>query len=297
MFARCLIILFALHSVGVQAQPVGQCIQLRSKCPGKGWVTSACDEKDPCGTGVTGYSTSDSDIARTLGTELGKLAACKLFGLGCLGSVEDSRARSNYYNLTTEQRMQLIEAIEEQEKLGRMTERRVTDKLEGKGEGLQLRDLDDPVVAPPTKLCGFSSLDVSKSLQDFNNAAHQQGLTFLAEDVKGQILTEEALYSMRLKDHKAFYDRTKKQWQRYQSFSEELKQIEACLKKPGCDLIELNRKINKELSEWLQGQLAAGLQSAISRVESAQNFLQDYVGRISKSNEKALAAATSCAQR
>jgi hypothetical protein len=232
-----------------------------------------------------------------LGTELGKLAACKLFGLGCPSSVEDSSARANYRNLTIEQRMQLIDAIEEQEKLGRVTEKRVAEKLEGKGEGLQLRDFDDPEMAPPSELCGSSSLDVSKSLQNFNTEARQQGLTFLAEDVKGQILTEEALKSMRLEDHKALYDRTRKQWQRYQGFSEELKKIEACLTQPGCDLIELNRKINKELSEWLQGQLSAGLQSAISRVEGAQKSLQDFVWRISKSNEKALAAATSCAQR
>jgi hypothetical protein len=283
--------------VGVLAQPTGTCVQLRSKCPGKGWVTSACDEKDPCGTGVTGYSTSDSDIARTLGTALGKLAACKLFGLDCPGSVEDSSARANYRNLTIEQRMQLIEAIEEQEQFGRVTEKRVAEKLEGRGEGLQLRDFDEPVIAHPAELCGSPSLDVSRSLQDFNNEARQQGFTFLAEDVKGQILTEEALKSMRLEDHKALYDRTRKQWQRYQSFSEELKRIEACLTKPGCDLIELNRKINNELSEWLQGQLSAGLQSAISRVKSAQKSLQDFVWRISKSNEKALAAATSCAQR
>jgi hypothetical protein len=258
-------------------------------------VTSACDEKDPCGIGVSGYSTSDSDIGRTLGTALGKLAACKLFGLDCPGSVEDSGARANYYNLTLEQRMQLIEAVEAQEALGRVTEQRVAEKLEGKGDGLQLRDFDDPVIAPPAELCGSSSLDVSQSLQNFNNEARQQGFTFVVEDVKGQILTEESLKSMGLKDHKALYDRTKKQWQRYQSFSEELKRIEACLTKPGCNLTELNRKINKELGEWLQGQLSAGLQSAISRVESAQQFLQDFVGRIGKSNEKALAAATSCA--
>lgn len=295
MFAEVLVLLLFAPTAQAQSEPRSKCIELNTKCPGKGWVKSACDEKDPCGDGSKGLSTSDSDIGKTIGTAVGKVLACKMFGMGCPGSMEDSSARANYYGLTAEQRIKFLDAVELQEAESRKIEKNVSATLSGKGDGLKLRNTDEPTggaKAPP--VCGSSSLDVSKALQSFQRQAKLKAYTFIAKDMGTQVITKENLEGMKAQDYKEFHEKADKYFERLSDFNEELGKIEACLKLKGCDLIELNKKINNEIGEWLKTQLSQGLQNAIDRVKDAREFLGKFVSQIGLANEKAMNEVATC---
>jgi hypothetical protein len=147
---RVVLWLAAVCALPAAADPGARCISLRTNCPGKGWVTSSCNETNPCGTSATGATTNE-EAARALGTALGKLMACKLFGQGCPGHADDSSARANYYGLSATQRQRLVEAIAEEEAASAAAQRRVSAVLGGGSTGgLALRNLD----AAPEKRVG-----------------------------------------------------------------------------------------------------------------------------------------------
>lgn len=67
---RCIaaLVLAALASPGTGGE---RCINLRTQCPGRGWVTTSCDDPDPCGLGSGGGSSDAASTGAAIGQALG----------------------------------------------------------------------------------------------------------------------------------------------------------------------------------------------------------------------------------
>lgn len=102
---------------------------------------TACSEEG--GAASTGSSSTNDEAARVLGTAIGQVLACKMFGFGCPGQPEDPSARANYYGMSAEQKQKLIAAVKAQEAEDQATADRVKAAIEGGAPGdLQLRNPD-----------------------------------------------------------------------------------------------------------------------------------------------------------
>jgi hypothetical protein len=164
---RVVFVIAVSHSLPTVASAAEKCVSLKTLCPGKGWVISSCNEKNPCGTRSSVTSTND-EAARALGTALGQAMACKLFGQGCVGHADNASARANYYGLSETQRARLVEALTEQEAANAQAQQRINTVLDGGSTGgLSLRDLD-------TKGSGTDAGAQLKSVERHSRDAQEQ---------------------------------------------------------------------------------------------------------------------------
>lgn len=157
---------------GSLAAETMKCISTKTLCPGKGWVTSSCNDPNPCGFSNSGSSASGdemSEASRALGTALGKAIACKMFSLGCPDQPEDANAREAFHRLPAEQRAKFLKAVAEEEAKAGIAQNKLSDLAQGKAvDGLQLRGLEETPTPKPLT-------DKEKVINAMNAWAKQQG--------------------------------------------------------------------------------------------------------------------------
>lgn len=113
-----------------------RCISLRTQCPGRGWVTSSCDDPDPCGLGRG--SSGNSDAAST-GAAIGQALGTAIID-GFKQAQEQARIRAEQARIEAA-RLQALWAQQEAERQ-RLFQAQKSSLLHATGVagGLSLRD-------------------------------------------------------------------------------------------------------------------------------------------------------------
>ena len=126
-----------------------------------------------------------------------------------------------------------------------------------------------------------------KFLIDDTVSTASAGLKPILEDSSNPTL----FLAGKLQTYKEEFDSWKALCEKYQAT---FKDIEECAAKPGCSLVDLAKRQNKAIREWLESLTDEGTQATIERVREASSLLQNYNSRLLGTAQGSMSAAVSC---
>jgi hypothetical protein len=208
--------------------------------------------------------------------------------------LEQERQRAIDIQKANEFRQQKINAYLKKQEEEKVQKERTLDKEAQ--DALAALTPENTTEQKTTDTCHQTINDIIDTIDGFQREAADKNLKFIGKQFGVREELIELSKDPKNKPYEIFKERIEQTRKKVSEYKEDFKRIEKCVTSKNCNLIDLNKKINKEIADWLKDEFNPRSKAARERVEEMRNFLEAFTRKIETSCETALKNQVQCQQ-